>query len=186
VIEAQRSRAIVEADARRSYAADGFLATSSWLAHRLGVSASTAAQHVRLARALALMDRSRIALANGEISTSAAAVLATAHEADRERFGEAEPVLLEAARALSVRDLFRAIEHWKMLVNAESGEAAAARRFERRRFSPRPRSTGWSGSTAIWTRSFGRRRDRFRRLGVVSPSAVTNRRASPPPASRGT
>jgi Domain of unknown function (DUF222) len=92
VIEAERSRAIVEADARRSYVADGFLATSSWLAHRLGVSASTAAQQVRLARALARMHRTRSALANGEISTAAAAVLATAHEADRDRFGEAEPV----------------------------------------------------------------------------------------------
>jgi Domain of unknown function (DUF222)/HNH endonuclease len=134
VIEAERSRAIVEADARRSYVADGFLATSSWLAHRLGVSASTAAQQVRLARALARMHRTRSALANGEISTAAAAVLATAHEADRDRFGEAEPVLLDAARALSVRDLFRAVEHWKMLVDAESGDAAAARRFERRGF----------------------------------------------------
>jgi hypothetical protein len=137
-IDAERARRVAEADRRRSYAADGFLSMASWLRDRLGVAASVAAEQVRLARALQGMPHSRAALGGGHISSSAASLLVAARDADPIQFGRSEPMLVGLARTATVRDLRRAIEHWRLLADAASAEAAAERRFRRRglRVSP--------------------------------------------------
>jgi hypothetical protein len=131
-LEAARARAIAEVDARRAYAAEGFLSTTSWIAHRMGVAASAAAQQVRLARALPDMPATRAALAQGSISVIGAGLLAGAREVEPAAFARSEHALVRAARTLPVRDLRRAIEHWRLLADAESGDEATRRRFERR------------------------------------------------------
>jgi hypothetical protein len=68
----------------------------------------------------------------GEIAVAAALLLADAQAADPDQFERSEQMLLELARTLSVRDLIRAIEHWKMLADPRAAEAAAERRFARR------------------------------------------------------
>ncbi len=67
-----------------SFERNGYLSTTSWLTHRLGVAPSVAAQHVRLARGLEEMRGTRQALEDGEISLSAATALVSAHETDTE------------------------------------------------------------------------------------------------------
>ncbi len=56
-IEAGRARWLAEVDRRGSFALDGHLSISSWLADRHRLSHSSAAAHVRLARALEHMPR---------------------------------------------------------------------------------------------------------------------------------
>jgi hypothetical protein len=87
---------------------------------------------VRLARALPQMPATRAALQEGAIPLGAAALLVGAREDDPESFARCETALVDAARRLPVRHLRRAIEHWRLLADAEAGKAAARRRFERR------------------------------------------------------
>ncbi len=131
VLEAQRARAIAEAERRRSYAVDGLLSMTAWLRSRLGISGRVASEHVRIARALPHMPKARSALEEGELSTSAVALLVSARTADPAAYERSEQVLVDLARRLPPQDLARAIEHWRALRDADSGDADA-RRFERR------------------------------------------------------
>src|SRR5919197_4249071 len=131
ILEAERARAIAEVDARRTFAADGFLSVTPWLSHRTHVPASAAAQQVRLARALPRMPMTRAALRGGEISSAAGALLVGALEAAPDRFDRSERTLVDAARTLPMRDLRRAIEHWRLLADSLH-DGATERRFERR------------------------------------------------------
>jgi hypothetical protein len=132
VLDAERARAIADIEDRRTYAVDGFVSTTAWLSQRFGIAGSAAAQQVRLARALPRMPVTRAALADGAISTVAALLLVDAREADPAQFGPAEATLVEAGRTLPVRDLRRAVDHWKQLADAAREDDVARRRFERR------------------------------------------------------
>jgi hypothetical protein len=78
------------------------------------------------------MPGTRHALLEGEIAVAAALLLADALVADPAEFARSELMLVDLARRLPVRDLTRAIEHWKMLADPRAAEAAAERRFARR------------------------------------------------------
>jgi len=112
-LELLRLRQLAELDRRRPYVRDGYLSLSSWVAHQHRVAYSTATSDVRMARALEAMPKTREAVASGEISGSAARVLASARETDHDAFGQAEQVLVEAAARHSVRDLARVVAHWR-------------------------------------------------------------------------
>jgi hypothetical protein len=112
-LEVQRLRRLAEMDRRRPWLRDGLLSTTSWCMSRFRVSAGVAATDVRTARALDGMPATRDALASGEISMSAARVLVSARESDREAFTESEALLLDAARRHSVSDLARAVGYWR-------------------------------------------------------------------------
>jgi hypothetical protein len=105
---------------------------AAWLRGRLGLSGSRAGAQVRLARSLRCMPIAREALADGAVSTTAVALLASAREADAAQCDASESALVDLARALPVRDLGRAIERWRQLADARSEREAAERRFERR------------------------------------------------------
>lgn len=132
ILDSARARRIGEVERRGSYADDGHLSVTSWLAHRLGIPGPVASQQVRLSRALPHMPRTAAALAEGEVSMPAVALLVGAREADPEQFDRSEEVLLRAARAMPVRDLRQAVDHWRQLADAAGQTAAAERRFERR------------------------------------------------------
>lgn len=123
-LEVQRLRRMAEIDRRRPYLRDGYLSTSSWLAHQHRVSHSTATNDLRMARALEAMPQTRRALAAGEISGSAARILAAARDSDHEAFEEAESLLVDAARRHEVRDLQRAVAHWRNGVESRQGASA--------------------------------------------------------------
>ena len=133
-LEAERLRRLAEIDRRRLYKRDGHLSTASWLTGRFCMAWGGASSDVRLARGLGEMALVHKALQDGEISLSAAHVLAAAHEAEPEAFDKAEPLLTEAASRHSISDLRRAVVHWRHLVESERagvigyGEILRARR----------------------------------------------------------
>lgn len=137
-IEAERARRVAEAAGRAIHARDGHLSTTSWLVRLLRIPASVAARYVRWANVFPQMPRTRGALHDGEISTSAASMLVQAAESHPESFGRDEEVLVEAARTLTARDLSRALVYWRQLADAEAARRAEAEQQERRRLHVSP------------------------------------------------
>jgi hypothetical protein len=137
-IEAESARTVAEIDRRRSFERDGHLSVTSWIESTIGVGWSEAAKEVRMARALEEMPAVREALAEGEVSSSAVGTLVAAREANPEEFSKSEEILVEAARSLPVRDLKRAVDHWKSAVEPEAELREERERFDRRvlRVSP--------------------------------------------------
>ena len=131
-LEAERARRTAEVERRGAFGEDGYLSLTAWLVHRLGIAASVAKAQVRLGRALERMPKVRRALTEGHIPVAAAQLLADARSADPEQFERSEPVLVDVARRLPLRDLARAVERWKMLADSARAEQAAERRFSRR------------------------------------------------------
>lgn len=134
-LELERLRRLAELDRRKPWQVDGHLSTTGWLASRLRLAHGAAAADVRLARALERMPAVRREAASGEISGSALRVLASAREADPDAFSEAERILVDAARIHSVRDLGRAVAHWRQAVESRRSAARGGEDpwFERRR-----------------------------------------------------
>ena len=61
-VDAERARALAELERREVGARDGHLSLASWMVARHGVAPSTAAGHVRMARALEQMPAAADAL----------------------------------------------------------------------------------------------------------------------------
>ena len=105
VVLSQRLKWLGSIERRGTYAKDGHLSITSWLAGRFRKTWSAASRLVRQARALEQMPSTREALAEGEITSSAVDVLMPAHQVDPQAFAEAEDSLVEAATTLSIPDL---------------------------------------------------------------------------------
>jgi hypothetical protein len=132
-LETERARRLAEIDRRRFFERDGHLSTAAWLVRRLNLAWGAAKDLVRVARELERMPATRRALEAGEVSVSAARVLAATHAAEPEAFAKAEPLLLEAARIHPVADLGRLTARWKDQVARERGVDPDRLSFERRR-----------------------------------------------------
>ena len=132
VLQGERLRRIAEVDRRSEYRRDGHLSISGWLASRLRIGVQAATAEVRSARALQEMPLTRSALAGGEISGQAVRLLVRAKEAHPEDFSRDEQVLLDGAKRLRMRDLFRAIEHWRQAADMAGAEDEEELRFHRR------------------------------------------------------
>ena len=132
IIEAERARRVAEVERRGSFSADGHLSITSWVESRFQTGWSEAARQVRVARALEEMPVTREALVEGEVSRHAVRELVAAREASPQEFARVEETLVDAARTLPVRELRRAMAHWKELVDAEAAEREDRERFERR------------------------------------------------------
>jgi Domain of unknown function (DUF222)/HNH endonuclease len=132
-VDAERARAVAELERREVFARDGHLSLASWMVARHGVAPSTAAGHVRMARALEQMPVAADALASGEVSSAAVSLLASAQEAAPGPFERAEDALVDAARSLPVMKLRDAVAQWRETADAERAVEDEERRFERRR-----------------------------------------------------
>jgi len=86
LLEVERLRRLGEIDRRRLFERDGHLSAASWLATTHKVAWGAAREHVRVARALEEMPRTRDALGSGDLSISAVRVLVTARDADPDAF----------------------------------------------------------------------------------------------------
>src|SRR5919106_4274284 len=113
VIEVERGRRVAELERRGTYARDGHLSLASWLGSRHRVAPSTAAGHVRMARALEAMPVATEALATGDVSSSAITLLASAREEAPDAFSRSEESLVDAARTLSVEELKDVVTRWR-------------------------------------------------------------------------
>jgi hypothetical protein len=141
-LEAERLRRIAELDARGSFVRDGYLSMSAWLVHRLRIAWSTAGQHVRMARGLRRMPRTREALAAGDVSTTATSMLVSARETSPAEFVKVEETLLDAAATLNPRELLGAIAYWRDAVDRSAASDDAERRRELRRLHVSPAFEG--------------------------------------------
>jgi hypothetical protein len=134
-MHAKRLARLAHIDRHHTYARDGFLSTVSWLCATYRVSAAVAADEVGMARALQHMPRTMQALAQGEISISAVRVLVGAREAHPTEFAEAEDTLVEAASALSHRELCYAVRYWAQAVDSDKALGDEQEQVEHRRLS---------------------------------------------------
>jgi hypothetical protein len=132
-VDAERARALTELERREVVARDGHLSLASWMVARHGVAPSTAAGHVRMARALEQMPVAADALSSGDVSSAAVSLLASAQEVSPGPFARAEDALVDAARALPVTQLRDAVAQWRESADAERAMQDEERRFERRR-----------------------------------------------------
>jgi hypothetical protein len=113
VVEVERGRRVAELERRGAYARDGHLSLASWLAARHRVAPSTAAGHVRMARALEAMPVAAQALASGDVSSSAITLLAHARDASPEAFSRSEELLVDAAKTLPVEERNDTVTRWR-------------------------------------------------------------------------
>jgi hypothetical protein len=142
IIDFERARRLKEVEGRGTFAVDGHLSISSWLADRHRVAPSTAAARVRIARALDAMPGTAEALSAGEISESAVGLLASARDASPEAFARSEETLVDAARALPVGELRRVVAYWREAADTQAAAEEEERRFERRRLHVSPSLDG--------------------------------------------
>jgi hypothetical protein len=170
-LELERLRRLADLDRRCAYVDDGYLSTASWLAgtHRMGWP--QAREQVRTARALSQMERTRSAVEAGQILLPSARVMIDARRVDPEAFSRCEDELVEAARIHTVRDLQRAVGHFRQACERLAGFATTDGIIAS--------SIAGTGSRWRWTaatRCSPRRVDRCSRT-----TALHSTRASPGP-----
>ena len=127
----ERMRRLAELESRQVFARDGHLSAASWLADTQQLTPGEARGQVRLARSLHDMPETSGALDRGEISLSAATILATTREIDPEAFRESESQMVEAARLHRIPELQRVAAFWRALAESRllsEGEEGARRR----------------------------------------------------------
>jgi hypothetical protein len=122
--EAAMARAVAVWDARKVWADDGATSATSWLAHRCGLSRSSAAVLVRTARRLRSMSLTRRANEGGELCFAKAVLLASAgHRSDKtlEVFARDEQLLVDHARGLTVDQTAQMLQHWLLRADPDGG-----------------------------------------------------------------
>src|ERR671919_198911 len=112
-LQVVRARRLAELERRELWSRDGHLSLASWLGSRHRVAPSTAAGHVRMARALEAMPVAAEALASSDVSSLAITLLASAREEEPEQFARSEESLVDAARTLSVDHLKDVVTRWR-------------------------------------------------------------------------
>jgi hypothetical protein len=108
-LETERLRRLGEIDRRRLYERDGHLSAAAWLVRAFRVAWGAARDQVRIARSLEEMPQTRRALEAGDVSLSAARVLAFARSAEPAAFPKSEALLVDAAGRHSVTELQRVV-----------------------------------------------------------------------------
>lgn len=142
VIDAERSRRLAEVERRGTWNVDGHLSVVSWLAATIRVGFARASQQVKRSRALQHMPGTARALGDGDLCAEAAGLLMGAREAAPEAFREAEPMLVEAAAALPMRELRTAVAYWRQLADAAGSLERELRQHEARRLHVSPLLSG--------------------------------------------
>src|SRR5690606_15070310 len=107
---------------RGGHEAAGFRSISRWLAVTTDVDDSTAKRLAHLGRVVARHDATARMAAAGELSRSRLRILAQAASHHPEQYQEHEPMLLENARELRLRDFRRAVDYWSNCADAAAAE----------------------------------------------------------------
>lgn len=145
-LEVERLRRLAEIDRRRLFERDGHLSAAAWLASKFRVLWGAARGSVRVARALDDMPVTRHALEEGDVSLSAARMLAEARDVDPEAFRRSEAHLVETARIHSMHDLRRVVAFWREAAEKERSLDGEERLRARRRLHA---SVGFLGMVRV-------------------------------------
>jgi hypothetical protein len=132
-LRAEALRRVAELDRRQAHLVDGHVSCGSWLRNAAGLAASTAREHVRVARALVEMPMVQEAHSAGDVSFSHVRLLATAWAEHPAVFAEHEETLVDAAAKLPVREFRTALEYWRQTAAPEAAHAAAEALHAQRR-----------------------------------------------------
>lgn len=133
-IDAEWMRWVREFDRRGAAAEEGALSTAAWLRERCHLQHGTAADRVRVARALERLPVTGAAFAAGDLSYAHARVLAGAPTpSTRAQYAEIEPVLVQAASQRTPREVQGLVDHWRAHAQADGGADVANERYARRR-----------------------------------------------------
>src|SRR5206468_5420278 len=119
LLELERLRRLPEIERRGLFARDGHLSAAAWLVDRFRLAWGSARVATRTARALDQMPLTQRAVQAGDVTLSAARVLADAREANPTAFERSEAKLVEAARIHSVAGLQRLASFWRQRVERE-------------------------------------------------------------------
>lgn len=120
-------------DAAGEYAEDGTLGPVSWLRWKCKMSASSAAEHLAVARQIDELPKTEAAFARGELSYQHVAVLArTAEHVGAQAVRKAEPSLLKAAETMDPGQLVAVAKDFEHRVDAEAALSESNRAHERR------------------------------------------------------
>ncbi len=120
-------------DAAGEYAEDGALGTVAWLRWKCRLSASSAAEHLAVARQVDELPRTEAAFARGELSYQHVAVLArTAEHVGVQAVRQAETSLLKAAETMDPGQLVAVAKDFEHRADAEASLREANRAYERR------------------------------------------------------
>jgi len=134
-IHAEALRRLLFLDRSGAWADDGALSTQAWLRRRTRMAPGAAAERVRVARHLDALPETRAAFAAGEIGYAHVRVISSTIESSdacRRTAGEAEAILVDAARDLDPPRLRRAAEHWRHAVDPPGFIEAEWERHARR------------------------------------------------------
>jgi hypothetical protein len=134
-----------EWDRDQTWALDGALSPVGWLAHRAGLTRSSAARLVRTARFLAAHPDTADALAAGRITVEHLTLLATAATRRESLYPEHEHGLLDAAETLPPEEFRCVAQHWALIADDVLGRDAT-RQHDRRYLHVRPT---FGGTVAI-------------------------------------
>jgi hypothetical protein len=133
-LDAQISRRLALYERRQGFAVDGFLSIVSWLSEKCHVSRPSAAARAATARDLEHLPQTREAFEAGEIGYEHARVMSRlCDRLGREVVGEAEGILVAAARELEPGRLRIAGEHLCHYLDPDGCLAEANDQHERRR-----------------------------------------------------
>jgi hypothetical protein len=141
-LQVERLRLIAEANRRKSFARDGFVSASAWLADKNRTTFAAAKREVTMASALEEMPRTREALERGELSSAAAGMLVKAREAAEAAFESHESSLVAEARSLPLGALRTRVAAWVQKVDPDGAEERAEVRYARRQLSVFPAVDG--------------------------------------------
>ncbi len=98
-LDAEFSRRLERFDSNQGRVSEGNASTAGWLSEQCRIARSTAWERVRQARRLSKLPATAEAFAAGDISQGHVGVITRAAEQiGFEALGDAEPILLEAAR----------------------------------------------------------------------------------------
>ena len=112
-LDARTAQLLARFDAECLYELDGAASARSWLKHHVGVTASTAAGRLKMARQLRHLERISEQLHAGTVTTDQVRILLRGYRpSTAAEFVSDQETLLEAARTVHVDDLSRVVDVW--------------------------------------------------------------------------
>lgn len=115
---------VAEFDRREGWGGVGVRSCAHWLAWQCGLSPGAAREHVRVARALAVLPATSAAFAAGRLSYAKVRALTRVAEP------AGEPALLELAHELTAAQLERVVREWRRSDAVDDAAVTAKRRFD--------------------------------------------------------
>jgi hypothetical protein len=132
MLESRAAELLGQIDAGGGYEDAGYLSTTAFVRHRLGVSGGEASRRVGEARALRQRPGIREAYASAQIDRPRVSLLLAASKISDESFERDQQFLVDTISGLSMNDARRAIDYWKQAADQQATVADAEHLHRRR------------------------------------------------------